>query len=162
MLELIRDLAPGASLAFATANGGQANFANNIRALANPAEGDATVIVDDAGYLNEPMFQDGVIAQAIDEVVTTRGVSYFSAAGNRNGQAYESTTFQTHDRHAHPPERHAGHRHVLRLRHRRRRRHAAAHHPPGQRRAAAELPVGRPVLQTQADPATSTPTWTSS
>ena len=94
MLELVRDIAPGASLAFATANGGQLNFANNIRALANPAQGNATVIVDDAGYVNEPMFQDGVIAQAIDEVVTTRNVAYFSAAGNRNGQAYESTAFQ--------------------------------------------------------------------
>ena len=33
MLQIVHDVAPGASLAFATAQGGQANFANNIRAL---------------------------------------------------------------------------------------------------------------------------------
>ncbi len=37
--------------------------------------------VDDIGYADEPMFQDGVIAQAIDPV-TADGVTYFSAAGN--------------------------------------------------------------------------------
>src|SRR3954469_4525894 len=40
------------------------------------------------------MFQDGVIAQAIDDVVTNRGVAYFRAAGNLAGRAYESTNFQ--------------------------------------------------------------------
>ena len=95
MLQLVHDIAPGSPLAFATANGGEGNFANNIRRLADPAIGNAKVIVDDVVYFAEPMFQDGVVAQAIDEVVTTRGVNYFAAAGNQNGQAYESTTFQT-------------------------------------------------------------------
>ncbi|MES1263765.1 MAG: pre-peptidase C-terminal domain-containing protein, partial [Peristeroidobacter soli] len=41
-------------------------------------------------YLDEPFFQDGVIAQAVDEVVA-KGVSYFSSAGNRPAtQAYDS------------------------------------------------------------------------
>jgi len=35
------------------------------------------------------MFQDGIIAQAVDEVVAS-GVSYFSAAGNEGRQGYES------------------------------------------------------------------------
>jgi hypothetical protein len=95
MLQLIHDVAPGASLAFATAQGGEGNFANNIRRLANPAEGNARVIVDDIVYLAEPMFQDGVVAQAVDEVVTTRGVNYFTSAGNQATRAYESTTFTT-------------------------------------------------------------------
>ncbi|MGB7159382.1 MAG: S8 family serine peptidase, partial [Tepidisphaeraceae bacterium] len=95
MLQLIHDLAPGSPLAFATAAGGEGNFANNIRNLANPAIGNAKVIVDDIVYFAEPMFQDGVIAQAIDEVVTTRGVNYFTSAGNQASRAYESTNFQT-------------------------------------------------------------------
>ena len=80
------DVAPGASLLFATADGGQANFANNIQALA--AAG-AKVIVDDRIYFTEPMFQDGIIAQAVDSVVAD-GTAYFSAAGNLAQQSYQS------------------------------------------------------------------------
>src|SRR5580700_10093444 len=47
-----------------------AAMANNILAL--KAAG-ATVIADDTQYFNEPWFQDGVIAQAID-TVTSAGV----------------------------------------------------------------------------------------
>jgi hypothetical protein len=97
MLQIVHDLAPKAKLGFATANTGQLGFANNIRALAGDptapnyrADFKADVIVDDIIYLDEPFFQDGVIAQAVDEVVA-KGVSYFSSAGNRPAtQAYDS------------------------------------------------------------------------
>jgi hypothetical protein len=85
MLQIVHDVAPGAGLAFATGVGGQATFANNIRALRDAGAG---VIVDDLIYLAEPMFQDGVVAQAVDEVVAS-GVAYFSAAGNNGRRAYE-------------------------------------------------------------------------
>ncbi len=93
MAELIHDLAPGAALSFATAFGGEANFAANIRRLADPAEGDCDVLVDDIVYLSEPFFQDGIVAQAVDDVVVNRGVPYFTSAGNRGTRAYESTNF---------------------------------------------------------------------
>ena len=67
--------------------GGELIFAENILALAH--EG-ADIIVDDIFYKNEPFFQDGVIAQAVDEVFDN-GVAYFSSAGNRSDRAYEST-----------------------------------------------------------------------
>lgn len=97
MLQIVHDIAPKAKLGFATANTGQLGFADNIRALAgDPAAPNyragfkADVIVDDIIYLDEPFFQDGVIAQAVDEVVA-KGVSYFSSAGNRPAtQAYDS------------------------------------------------------------------------
>jgi len=97
MLQIVHDMAPKARLGFATANGGQLNFANNIRSLAGLSGAPhavsgfkADVIVDDIIYLDEPMFQDGIIAQAVDEVVA-KGVSYFSSAGNRPAtQAYDS------------------------------------------------------------------------
>jgi hypothetical protein len=86
MLQIVHDVAPGASLAFATAFGGQPNLASNIIALKNSG---AKVIVDDVIYIPEPMFQDGIIAQAVDSVVAA-GVAYFSSAGNNGRNAYSS------------------------------------------------------------------------
>jgi uncharacterized repeat protein (TIGR01451 family) len=78
MLEIVHDLAPGATLLFATANGGQAQFAQNILDLR--AQG-ADVLVDDVGYFAEPVFQDGIVAQAVADVVAD-GAHYYSSAGN--------------------------------------------------------------------------------
>ncbi|MEM9219798.1 MAG: S8 family serine peptidase [Cyanobacteria bacterium P01_F01_bin.150] len=86
MLQLIHDVAPGANLAFNTAFNGQASFAQGILNLA--ATG-SDIIVDDVIYLSEPFFQDGIIAQAVDEAVAG-GAAYFSSAGNSGDRAYES------------------------------------------------------------------------
>jgi subtilisin family serine protease len=95
MAQIVHDLAPGASIAFATAffkeepsdpQVGQFLFAENIERLARPVSAGgagAKVIVDDVGYFEEPFFQDGPVATAIDKVVS-EGVSYFSAVGNDN------------------------------------------------------------------------------
>ncbi len=80
MAQLIHKVAPGAALKFATAFTGELGFAANIRLLA--ARG-AKVIVDDVAYFTEPMYQDGPVAVAINDV-TAAGVSYFTAAGNDN------------------------------------------------------------------------------
>jgi hypothetical protein len=89
MLQIVHDVAPGAGLAFYTADNGEADFANGIvNKLAG--SGHAKIIVDDVGYFDEPFFQDGVVAQAIDTVVA-QGVAYFSAAGNDGSDAYENT-----------------------------------------------------------------------
>ena len=79
MMEIIADLAPGAKIVFATANGGQANMANNILTLRNVYNCD--IIVDDYTYFAESSFQDGTIAQAVNAVVAS-GAIYFSSAGN--------------------------------------------------------------------------------
>ena len=86
MLQLIHDLAPDADLAFRTAFGGKTDFAQGILELADAG---ADIIVDDVVYFNEPFFQDGVVAQAVDQVVA-EGVSYFSSAGNSGRKSYES------------------------------------------------------------------------
>jgi hypothetical protein len=80
MGQIVHDLAPGADLRFATADNGENDFANQIRQLA--ASG-AKSIVDDITYFDEPMYQDGVIGKAVEDV-TAQGVSYFSSAGNEN------------------------------------------------------------------------------
>src|ERR1044071_2485908 len=86
MLQIVHDVAPGANLSFASALNGMASFANNIQALA--AAG-AKVIADDVLYLAEPMFQDGIVAQAVNQVVGG-GVAVFSAAGNQARRSYQS------------------------------------------------------------------------
>jgi len=87
MLQIVHDVAPGAGLAFYTAENSEADFATGIGKLA--AAG-SKVIADDVGYFDEPFFQDGIVAQAID-TVEAQGVAYFSAAGNFGSLAYENT-----------------------------------------------------------------------
>jgi subtilisin family serine protease len=99
MMQIIHDVAPGAALAFYTAVDSEADFANGIEALAaSVASGGAgaKVIADDVGYPDEPFFQDGILAQAID-TVEANGVAYFSAAGNDGTLGYDnlSPTFAT-------------------------------------------------------------------
>lgn len=91
MTQLVFDLAPGSPLAFGSAFFGQAGFGQLIKDLANPANFGAKVITDDIFYFEEPLFQDGLIAQGIDDVVTNRDVAYFALAGNLSNQSYEST-----------------------------------------------------------------------
>jgi hypothetical protein len=86
MLQIVHDVAPGATLLFASAFNGDASFAQNIIALRNNG---ARVIVDDIIYFDEPMFQDGIIAQAVDAVVA-QGSAYYSAVTNYARQSYQS------------------------------------------------------------------------
>jgi subtilisin family serine protease len=86
MMQIVHDVAPGAALAFHTGANSQADFAAGITALATAG---ATVIADDIGYYDEPFFQDGIIAQAIDSAAA-KGVVYFSAAGNDAQLSYEN------------------------------------------------------------------------
>jgi len=86
MMQLIHDVAPGASLAFYTAFESAEDFAFGIGALADAG---ANVIVDDVIYFAEPMFLDGPIALAADAAARA-GSAYFSSAGNDARQSYES------------------------------------------------------------------------
>jgi hypothetical protein len=87
MLQIVHDVAPGAALAFYTAENSEADFASGIGKLATAG---AKVIADDVGYFDEPFFQDGIVAQAVD-AVEAQGVAYFSAAGNDGSVAYQNT-----------------------------------------------------------------------
>ncbi len=102
MCQIVHDVAPGAAIAFATAEGGESTFAANILGLGTPTGSISTgtpaypgmgcnIICDDVSYLAEPMYSDGVIAQAIDAVATQYGVSYFSSAGNDGNSGYQGT-----------------------------------------------------------------------
>lgn len=80
MLQIVHDVAPQAGLAFHSAFNGELDFAEGIEDLADAG---AEVIVDDVAYFEEPFFQNGPVAAAIEKV-TAEGSTYFSAAGNDN------------------------------------------------------------------------------
>ena len=82
MIELIHDIAPGAGKAFSSVYNGEADFADQALRLADPTVGNCKILVDDISYFEEPMFQDGVVAQAVNEVSSRLGVAFFSSAGN--------------------------------------------------------------------------------
>lgn len=86
MLQIVHDLAPGADLMFHTVLASTVDFA---LAIGNLVAAGADVVVDDVLYLNEPMFEDGIVAQAAEDAVAA-GVPYFSAAGNQADSSYES------------------------------------------------------------------------
>ncbi len=86
MMQIVHDVAPGAKLAFYTAVNSEADMANGIQTLASAG---AKIIADDVTYFDEPFFQDGLIAQAVD-TVNAAGVAYFSAAGNNGAIGYDN------------------------------------------------------------------------
>jgi hypothetical protein len=92
MLQAVHDLAPGASLAFATADVSETDFANQITAL--QAAG-ATVITDDVTYFAEPFYQDGPIAVAATNA-RAAGAILTSSAGNSNASfnGYETQAYR--------------------------------------------------------------------
>jgi hypothetical protein len=92
MCQVVADMAPNAIIGFATADTGEVGFADNIRKLGgllgSGFPGD--VVCDDVSYLDEAMFQDGIIAQGVIDVVNV-GVSYCSSAANNWGtDGYDS------------------------------------------------------------------------
>lgn len=98
MLQIVYGIAPDAALYFHTGFGpgvlGQ-SLAEAVTDLGNVAG--MNVIVDDLTYFAEPMFQDGFVAQAVDEVAA-KGIFYASSAGNNDRASYasafrEGTTF---------------------------------------------------------------------
>ena len=87
MAEIVHDVAPEAAIAFNTAFRGQPGFANGIL---NLAKAGCNIIVDDVIYFAEPFFQDGIVAQAVNRVVSTNKVAFFSATGNNGRRSYQN------------------------------------------------------------------------
>ena len=95
MLQIIHDVAPDAKLAFSTTGDTQVTFANAIRNLRTNTTAPCDVLVDDIGFSDEPFFSDGVVSEAVDEVVTSttlpgKRVIYYSAAGNDGSASYSA------------------------------------------------------------------------
>lgn len=84
MLQIVHDIAPEATLGFLSPLG-EAGFVQGIRQLADAG---CEVITDDLTSYAQPMFQDGLVSQVIEEVGRERGVFYVNAAGNEADNSY--------------------------------------------------------------------------
>jgi hypothetical protein len=114
MCQIVYDEAPHCHIAFATGDYSEVGFANNIVALRTQAHCD--VIVDDIGYFDEPVFSDGLLADAVDTVADSKTLPgkpavYVSAAGNDGNNGYRGSYLNLSD----AVVRQAGHHGNLKL-----------------------------------------------
>ncbi|HSA58497.1 MAG TPA: thrombospondin type 3 repeat-containing protein [bacterium] len=86
MLEIVHDMAPGATLAFGAGLSTSLEFRNRVDDLKNTFQAD--VIVDDLGFYDEPYFEDGLVALKVKEAVDA-GIVFASAGGNDAENHYE-------------------------------------------------------------------------
>ncbi|HET9019899.1 MAG TPA: Hint domain-containing protein, partial [Acetobacteraceae bacterium] len=87
MAELVHQVAPGATLCFASGDGGLGSFASAVTAL---QQAGCKVIVDDLTYYDEPFFQSAGPLDAAITAAVASGVSYFAAAGNEGSASYQA------------------------------------------------------------------------
>ena len=78
MMQIVHDLAPNSS--FCQRLISEAGFATNIKKLRD-APNNCDIVIDDVSYSDEGVFQDSIIAQAVNYVTASGGL-YFSSAGN--------------------------------------------------------------------------------
>ena len=90
MLEIVHDLAPGAQLYFHDCGNTVFDFTNAIDDLA--AAG-CTIICDDIGWIIEPFFEDGYVAQHVDDLTAAQDILYVTSAGNSAYDHYQGTFY---------------------------------------------------------------------
>jgi hypothetical protein len=88
MAEIIYDTAPGITNMY-FASGTTSGPADKASAINNLVAHGVDIIADDIIDFGEPFFQDGMVAQAVDNAYNS-GVAYFASAGNYARQSYES------------------------------------------------------------------------
>ena len=93
MLEIIHDVAPGASLGFYGALT-SLELCDAVSALESSFG--AEVVVDDLGFFAEPYFEDGLVSKCVASAVAS-GVVYVSAAGNEANVHYQGTYVNSGD-----------------------------------------------------------------
>jgi len=86
MLEIIHDLAPNAELVFHDSGDNIIAFNNAISELIDAG---CDIVCDDIGWIGEPFFEDGIIAQHVRNELNSNNVLYFSSAGNDAERHYQ-------------------------------------------------------------------------
>ncbi len=88
MAELIYDIGPAFDILFHSRNNSPGDMAEAFEHL---QEEGADIITDDISWYSEPVFQDGVVADTIQELYRDHGTLMFGSAGNRNNETYVGT-----------------------------------------------------------------------
>ncbi|MGZ0016758.1 S8 family peptidase [Yeosuana sp. AK3] len=88
MLQIIHDVAPGASMAFHTATASPRQFEVGFKALKDVG---CDIIVDDITFLTEPFFGIGRISEEIQSYVSQPGKFHYTSAGNLANKGYQAT-----------------------------------------------------------------------
>ena len=86
MLEIVHDLAPAAELYFHDCGSSKLAFNRAIDALKNAG---CDIICDDIGWITEPFFEDGIVAQHIEDLISSTDILYVSSAGNAGDAHYQ-------------------------------------------------------------------------
>ena len=86
MLEIVHDLAPAAKLYFHDCGTSTLAFNRAIDALKNAG---CDIICDDIGWITEPFFEDGIVAQHIENLTSKNDIIYVSSAGNAADAHYQ-------------------------------------------------------------------------
>ena len=87
MSEIVHVLAPGAHTYFACPGGGDPDFVGAVNLLLGHG---CNIIVDDFEFADEPMFEEGIIAQNMDSYAQLDGATFVSAAGNAAADAWNA------------------------------------------------------------------------
>lgn len=86
MLEIVHDLAPGATLFFS----GPADSEEMLYSIDWLVAQGCDIIVDDLSFFNQPFFDDGDVANAALDAIANDDVVYVSAAGNFADRHYQA------------------------------------------------------------------------
>jgi hypothetical protein len=86
MMQIMHDVAPGARFVFRSAIFGVADMAVGMNQLV--AAG-CDIIVSAVRYQTDPFFQNGIVAQAVDQVIS-QGVSFFVPVGELGRTAWDA------------------------------------------------------------------------
>ncbi|HMM07240.1 MAG TPA: S-layer homology domain-containing protein [Clostridiales bacterium] len=91
MLEIIHDIAPGAKLYFHDCG---TNVLAFNRGIDNLIAAGCDIICDDIGWISEPFFEDGVVAQHVKEISDQGKVLFVSSAGNSGEDHYQGNFYR--------------------------------------------------------------------
>ena len=86
MLEIVHDMVPDADLYFHDWGRNTVAFNAAIDALVDAG---CDVICDDVSWIEEPFFEDGIIASHLTSVLASNDIVYVSAAGNGGEEHYQ-------------------------------------------------------------------------